>query len=179
MDRRSFLVTVGLLPLIEDPPTLLVGDSLAFMLAPPLRRTARRHHRVLKASARGGTNAGQWLSEHWFTTALRRYRPSTVLVSLGVNDGGVKINREKFPARVKRLVALAHERSVSVVWLLPPKMKPRTAFIREAVEKSGADCWHDASKLDIPLFEDHVHPTFKGLEIWAEDLGRFLWNPGT
>jgi lysophospholipase L1-like esterase len=204
MDRRSFLVSVGLLPLIEAPP--LVGDRLAFMLAPPLRRTAadaekptllvgdslaymlaprlwkvakKEYGKKLYTKARGGTNAQQWIENHWFVDALMGVRPERVLISLGVNDHGVPVNRQKFPGRARRLVELAHQHHVKVVWLLPPKLRYPIDAVRKGIRESGADQVHDAEPLDIQLISDGIHPSAKGAEDWAEDLGRFLWYSGT
>jgi lysophospholipase L1-like esterase len=171
MNRRSFLLATLAAPWLrasELSGTLLVGDSLAFMLSSSLKVAGKRFGQEVRTRARGGTTTAQWLQRGWFKEALD-LGPETVLISLGTNDW----ERDKFPERVYRLVELAHDRKIEVVWLIPPKKKAK--FIREVVEKSGADFRHDASVLDIPVEKDGVHPTFKGLEVWANDLASFLW----
>jgi len=118
----------------------------------------------------------QWIKEHWFVDALRQYKPDRVLISLGVNDHGVPVNRMKFPERAKRLVALAYRRKVQVVWLLPPKLRYPIDAVRKGIRESGADRVHDAEPLGIKLINDGIHPSAKGAEDWAEDLGHFLWS---
>lgn len=177
MNRRTFLATMLISPVVlaDEKPTLLVGDSLAYMLAPRLRKVAKEYRRTFYANGRGGTNAAQWIDNGWFLDALAQRKPERVLISLGVNDHGVPVNREKFPTRAKRLVEISHSRSVQVVWLLPPKLRYPIDAIRKGVRESGADQIHDAEPLDIKLIEDGIHPTAKGAEVWATDLGRFLW----
>lgn len=180
MNRRAFLLVTFASPWLlasDSRPTLLVGDSLAYMLSPRLWKVAKGYSKKLQASARGGTNANQWIKNHWFVDALRQYKPSRVLISLGVNDHGVPVNREKFPERAKRLVALAHKRDVQVVWLLPPKLRYPIDAVRKGARESGADQIHDAEPLGIQLINDGIHPSPKGAEDWAKDLGHSLW-PG-
>lgn len=180
MNRRAFLQVTFASPWLlaseSMAPTLVVGDSLAYMLAPRLWKVAKEYGKKLHTSARGGTNADQWIKNHWFVDALRQYKPSRVLISLGVNDHGVPVNREKFPERAKRLVALAHKRDVQVVWLLPPKLRYPIDAVRKGIRESGADRVHDAEPLGIKLINDGIHPSAKGAEDWAEDLGHFLWS---
>ena len=171
MNRRAFLLTTLTAPWLRasESGTLLVGDSLAFMLSKPLKAAGKRFGQEVRTRARGGTTTAQWLQKGWFKEALD-LGPETVLVSLGSNDW----ERDKFPERSHRLVELAHARKVEVVWLIPPKMKAK--FIRDTVEKSGADSLHDASVLDISIDKDGVHPTYRGLKVWADDLASFLWS---
>jgi lysophospholipase L1-like esterase len=181
MRRRSFLLSLLVAPNIfaeESKPNLLIGDSLAYMLARPLRIASKKHGQILRDTSRGGTNTNQWITKGWFRQALSDFKPKTVLVSLGVNDWGVKVNREAFPKNAKKIVNIAHKQNVEIVWLLPPKLNPKkvkTDFIKSGVEQSGADRWHDASKLDMELF-DGIHPTFKSLSVWAEDLSKYLYG---
>lgn len=178
MERRAFLAAVlASVPALGDgrSPCLLVGDSLAYMLAPPMRRVAKEAGVRLSGRGKGGTSAWQWAREPWLRDAMRAVRPSHVLISAGVNDWGVRRNREAFPDSAKRIVEKVRKAGVRSVWLLPPRIRIPTGFIREGVARSGVDGVHDASDLEIPLFNDKIHPTFKGLELWAEDVGRTLW----
>ena len=189
MLRRSFLILLAVLafslpasgeptkPSDPDKPVLLVGDSLAYMLAPRLWKVAKKDYgKKFYSDAKGGTNAEQWIREHWFLDALRRVKPGYVIISLGVNDHGVPINRKKFPERAKKLVQLAHHHGVKVVFLLPPKLRYPIDAVRRGIRESGADLIHDAEPLGIELINDGIHPSAKGAEAWAKDLGHFLWS---
>lgn len=173
MNRRTFLLTTLASPWLRasDPPrTLLVGDSLAFMLSPALKAAGKRFGQVVATQARGGTTTAQWLKEGWFKKALAS-RPETVLVSLGTNDW----QWDMFPERVGRLVQLAHDRKVEVVWLISP-VKRKAKRIRPVIEQSASDFRHDASVLDLEMEKDRIHPTYRGIKVWADALASFLWS---
>lgn len=82
ISRRALLAALLTAPLAVagEARVLLVGDSIAYQLAPRLRKLL-----PLTADARGGSSARQWVQRGWFRRAVERYRPASVVVSLGVN----------------------------------------------------------------------------------------------
>ena len=189
MNRRLFLALLGVTPpAIGDvlctfgesgkqcfaqpkrADVLLVGDSLAFGLGPPLKKLSKaRGHEVI-VNARGGTTARQWLGEHWFAATLARHRPEVLLVSLGTNCR--RPERPVFGDDVAGLLALVPEET-RVIWLFPPSsMWFSTQYIRDGLAKNAVEVIEAGA---LQLNKDRVHPTIRGNLRWARALVSKLW----
>lgn len=139
---------------------VVVGDSLAYMMFPHLRGTG------IRVRGRGGTNLGQWLKEGWLLDVLRKDLPDLVMVSLGTNDSGVRVNREAFGKRAARLVELCTVSGADVLWLIPPRGRD---FIESGARRSGGLVL-DARPLPIEMYSDRVHPTPRGFRTWVRAI---------
>lgn len=174
MERRGFLQVIAIAgdPWLRPPPpkydVLLCGDSLAYQLGPRLIRAGHAAGLRIKAEGRGGTNTAQWAGG-WFTRALERCKAPSVVVSLGLNDAGVKPNRLAFPKHARQIWEQAAWRGRRLIWLLPPAVFYRTEYIREGVAAAGIESF-DTLPLHLVVPPHDVHPTSASYEKLAQAL---------
>lgn len=145
------------------PKTILIGDSLAYMMRPHLEPHG------ITVRGKGGSNLGEWLKKGWLRDALRQLEPELVLVSLGANDYPVRVNRQAFQKRAERLVELCTIQGIDVLWLAPPSAR---VFIAAAARRAGADVLEPPA--GIEMAGDHVHPTRRGFVLWTDAILRHI-----
>lgn len=147
---------------------LLVGDSLAQGLGPPLGKLAVEAGHPFAHEAQQGTRVEQWGENGRAEAALQRSGATFVIVSLGTNDAVTNATfQEKFPGRAADLVArLKAGGARTVLWVIPPTMPFSTDAIVAGIEGSGAQTF-DSRLLEIPRVGDKIHPTIAGLASWS------------
>ena len=150
----------------------LIGDSLAVGLRAPLAALAASHGVTFTADVRGGTNAGQWLS-NWTRHVLEKH-PSALLISLGTNDSAVPGNSPLFIERARRLVEMADDYGAAVFWLMPPPMPWSLADVERGIAESGG------ARIDPPedlkRAPDKIHASGSGYTAWAEAIWSDLYG---
>jgi lysophospholipase L1-like esterase len=186
MNRRSFLLTsLVAVPLGAEPERrveyLLLGDSEAFLLARPLRAEAKRAGVSIAVDARGGSSVRQWLKRGWFEAVLKKHRPRTVLISLGVNC--TRVERPVLARDIDELVLIANDMDVAPVWLLPPPLPGSTKYLFDAVAATEVFAFAPGplplQKVPNPYgpgWVDDVHPTPEGFKTWAGKIAEMLWE---
>ncbi len=164
----GFLAKAGL---VQGDRILLVGDSLAQALGPPLSKLAAEAGFEFSYDATQGTRVEQWGENGRAEGALQRSGASVVLISLGTNDAVTNAAfQERFPGRAADLVARMKALGARlVVWVVPPTMPFSTDAIVAGIQASGAQLF-DSRALEIPRVGDRIHPTIAGSAGWAAAL---------
>lgn len=140
----------------------LIGDSYAVGLGPELAKLFP----VFQAQGVVGTNSSQWANHSaacgtcgdWLTT----FKPDTVLVALGVNDG-VTPNSANYQAIVRGL----HGIGARVVWIEPPAGVQNVDAERSIIASLGVPT---VPATTVPLAGDGLHPAAGGYKIWAKTI---------
>jgi lysophospholipase L1-like esterase len=141
---------------------LLVGDSHAEGLEPPLRELARARGIELDALAVRGSSARDWRREH-LARALERSPAKLVLLVLGTNDCASPTLEAEFFGNVRTLVQRIRTAGRSVILLVSPALCERG---RRALELVGADAFTPPA-LEL---RDGVHATPEGYGRWAASI---------
>lgn len=191
MDKRwlyaGLLVTaagVGLVRIFRGPKIkagerlLLVGDSLAVGLTPPMRALAGEGHVSFDSLALSGSRIDQWAASNKLTEKLRTFRPNVVLVSLGTNDAygtGTEALR-RAASSLEVLLAKIRAGGAEVAWIGPPSLPkaPNSkvlAMLKTSIESSH---YFPSEAYAIPRAPDGIHPTLKGYAGWAGAIWRWL-----
>jgi GDSL-like Lipase/Acylhydrolase family len=142
------------------PLVLLVGDSLAQGLGPPLTRLLAARGVTLQSVAVKGSTARDWRRE-FLARALDTSQARLVIVSLGGNDSASHILSVEFPGNVVTLARRLKAAKRDVVWLMTTKPSPQ---VRWTLEQPEFDC------LPAPLgmqLDKTGHPLGSGYERWA------------
>lgn len=182
---------VALVKVIHAGPTikrgerlLLVGDSLAVGLAPPLGQLARDNGVLFESAGKVGSTVGEWASPSSALNAVLRQKllqkPAVVLVSLGTNDEALTLDkaRAEVPA-LESLIATLRASGAKLGWVGPPKFIPGQAFtpngfstaIRNRIPSSD---YFSSERFEIPRGGDNLHPTVKGYAGWAGQIWQWL-----
>jgi hypothetical protein len=145
----------------ELPPlVLLVGDSLAQGLGPPLTRSFAARGVKLESVAVQGSSARDWRRE-FLRKALERSQARLVLVSLGTNDSASLELAEEFPSNVSRLAEALGGAKRDVLWLVPPKATHR---VRWTLEQPQFEALEPPAGLRL---DATGHPLGDGYARWA------------
>lgn len=192
MDRRllygGLLLTaagIGLVHVCRGPKivpgqsrVLLIGDSLAVGLGPPLRTMARESRIACEVYALSGTRADQWAASSKLDEKLKSFKPTLVLISLGTNDAQMTSASavDTVADAQRRLLAKIDAAGAEVGWIGAPTL-PRTPNPRvlAALEAGVADShYFHSERLDIPRAPDGIHSTPRGYAGWAGAIWRWL-----
>lgn len=190
---------VGLMRVLGQGPTLrrgerllLVGDSLAVGLQPPLGQLAKDNGVVFDAVGQVGSTVAQWAglsaqtglpATTTLNTSLRQklaLRPAVVLISLGTNDEALTFeSAKKELGGIDALAGLVRNSGALLGWIGPPKFLPGqsfkpngfTAAIRQKIPTKD---YFPSEAYDIPRGGDNLHPTVRGYAGWAGQIWQWL-----
>jgi len=157
---------------------LLVGDSLAVGLSPPMKALAAEGKVAMESQAISGTRIDQWARSKKLEEKLVTFRPNVVLVSLGTNDAygsGPDIVRQT-AAALETLMAKIRAAGAEVAWIGPPALpKAPTpavlAMLKQSIDRSH---YFPSDTLGIPRAPDGIHPTVRGYAGWAGEIWRWI-----
>lgn len=156
---------------------LLVGDSLAVGLAPPMRSRFRSAGGDLVSRGINSTTIDHWAGGSALAESLTQTRPKLTLVSLGTNDLAAKPAEHKRPL-IAALVGRIRAAGSDVAWILPPAMpitdRGGTRAILAAELARLAVPAFDSEKLSLPRASDGIHPTPAGYDTWAAHIVTWL-----
>jgi lysophospholipase L1-like esterase len=155
---------------------LLIGDSLARGLAPPLGALAKDHKVVFESRGITGSRLDAWAKSAKLAEVIARFRPTTILVSLGTNDEYLRGDGGKRQRPyASQLWTQLDATGADVGWVGPPTLpKPTngvTPMLRDVVPGPS---YFASDELAIPRGGDGIHPTPRGYAGWAAALWRWL-----
>lgn len=153
---------------------LLIGDDLAEGLATPLKTLVEAAGMSFFLDGRKATTISDWSDGAWLVDDLALYRPTVVIVSLGMADMLLASPAEEAP-EVVALLHLAASGGASVLWVPPPVLPFDAAAVRQMI--ASATLPFPSEALTIPRGPDLVHPTGKGYAGWAGAIWRWLGEP--
>lgn len=150
----------------------LLGDSLAAGLNRPLSALARDHKVVLESMTIPGTRIDQWANKAALYSAIQKFKPDLILVSLGMNDEYQKVNARAKQAPHLSALLSGLRRHAPVAWIGPPRLpKPKSnGAIPLILESVPSHMYFPSQKLEIPRAPDKLHPTTAGYAGWAAKI---------
>lgn len=152
---------------------LLVGDSLAQGLAPPLQQLAKADRIDVVGRGRQSTTIQQWGQQQaWLQQALAEGPFDVVLISLGTNDMKVQSPASEEPAMRSLLSAIVAAGS-QPVWIAPPTMPFPDRGVRALVASADVPTF-PSDQLTIPRAGDGIHGTLAGYAGWAGAIWHWL-----
>jgi lysophospholipase L1-like esterase len=157
---------------VQGARVLLVGDSLAAGLGPPLKRLVTTDGAILATVGRVGTTIRQWARGGWLAEALTQVKPGLVLVSLGTNDMESPGDRSGDIAAIVDRVRAA---GAGLVWIEPPDMPTLRdrAQVRTTLHATiPAARLFPGPSVPIQRAKDRIHATPQGYA----DLAAALWS---
>ncbi len=136
---------------------LLIGDSLAVGLGPPLATELASRAVALTTRAEVSTNADQWRRRA--PALFESLHPEIVLMSLGSNDAQSSSLTTSFPDNVRTICDAAHASGARRCALLLAPNRTASAVTPDGVEVIAPPV--------VQLQSDGIHPTASGYRAWA------------
>jgi len=177
-------------PLLKKGDRILfVGDSLSVGLNRPIKALAQEAGYEYAHIGKVGSFTSLWANESaeggQFTTLLRTFKPTLVLVSLGTNDEWIPKNNPSKQVlslqkpHVDRLVAKIQSLGARIAWIGPPQHNyvPAPDFRAYIQKLVGKGSYFHSERYTIPRQPppDNVpHPTVRGYALWAGVIWRWL-----
>ena len=161
------------------PRVMLIGDSLARGLGPPLRALAIRANVLFAWTGVDSTHVADWLGAALTNAIANASGPTMALVCLGTNDMRGN-SAEAAGHRAGELIDALRRNGVPTVrWIAPPPMFFDTGDFLPALQ---AECSgrgvriFDSAALRPPLERagDKIHLTPGGYKAWAEAVARWV-----
>lgn len=160
-------------PVVIEPDTtvhnvLVFGDSMTHHLSMSIAKYGtKNNYKVLGVTWESSSIPG-WANSDKIQEYLKMSNPDFIIISLGSNEMELKHFDRRIPD-VKKIVNQLD--SIPFVWVGPPLWKEdkgvyamlESALPKGVVFKIGQD-------VDLPRGGDHVHPTKRGADIWADSL---------
>jgi lysophospholipase L1-like esterase len=148
---------------------LLIGDSLAVGLGPPLTKALApaKFWFVAHVSA----TSKDWTTGKFASgldEALATIKPEVVFVSLGTNDTAPGANIAGLESRFKDLAGTIRMMGAAPVFLLPPELPWSRQPVVDAVKAAGSVLI--MPRLGLEHASDKIHLTPKGYADWAADV---------
>jgi len=139
----------------KAPRVALIGDSYAVGLGPELAKLFPD----FKFEGRVGVGTRSYVVPSWISA----FKPTLMLVSLGVNDGAAP-HRNNYVEILRQLYAAGVQH---VVWIEPPASRHFTPQLHNLLATLGVPVM---SSVTTPLAADGLHP--QSYAPWAQDIAR-------
>lgn len=148
---------------------LLVGDSLAVGLGPPLAKALLPA--VLTTRAHVGATAKDWATGQ-YASELSPAGAEVVFVSLGTNDTASGTSSSGLDQRFKSLADSIRKAGATPLFLEPPELPWSRQPVADAAKAAGAILIKARPGLEHA--GDKIHLTPKGYADWAADVAKQL-----
>lgn len=162
--------------IIIEPDTtvhsvLVFGDSMTHHLAMSISKYGtKNNYKVLGVTWESSSIPG-WRHSDKIEKYIAESNPDFVIISLGSNEMGLR-NFEKRIPDIKAIVEKVD--SIPYVWVGPPLWTEDKGIYSTLEKALPKDKVFKIETLDIERGPDHVHPTRKGADVWADTLMRWI-----
>jgi hypothetical protein len=156
---------------------LLIGDSQLEGLRLPVYNYCKWNNLKLVASVVWyGSTTKQWGSTDTLSNLLRKYKPSLVIIALGLNELFVKDfeKRKEYINTIKSTLSAAATR---YYWIGPAAWKQDDGIVALLAEMNG-NHFFDSSKLVLERSSDGRHPSKDAAWIWMDAVSKDISAKG-
>lgn len=156
---------------------LLVGDSqLEAMRTPFYNYVVANKHELLATVLWYGSSSKQWANTDTLNYYIRKYKPTMVVLVLGLNELFVndldarKENMSKIKNQLNQL-GLNH------YWIGPAAWKKDRGVI-DVMQREWADRFYASQKLKLGRAKDNRHPSNAAAWIWMQEVAKETTKKG-
>ena len=178
-DRLTPGDSVSVLPVkkeIEPDTTvhsvLVFGDSMTHHLAMSIAKYGSKNNYKVTGVTWESSSIPGWSGSDKIKKYMEMAKPDFIIISLGSNEMELRHFDRRIPEVRKILSQLD---SVPYVWVGPPLWKEDKgvyAMLEKAVPQGRV--FRVGQDVEIARGGDHVHPTRKGADQWADTLMRWI-----
>lgn len=153
---------------------LIFGDSMTHNLGMSLARYGTKNDFKVTSVTWESSSIIGWSESEKLDSFLRVSKPDYVIISLGSNELELKNfeSREKY---IRQLINRLGDRPF--IWVGPPLWKEDKGLYKVIEKTIGKERFFPTEGFEIPRGGDHIHPTQKGADIWADSLMNWIsWS---
>lgn len=162
---------------IAEPDTtvhnvLVFGDSMTHHLAMSIAKYGTKNSYKVTGVTWESSSIPGWANSGKIKEYIRLSSPDFIIISLGSNEMELKHFERRLPD-VKKIVEQID--SIPFIWVGPPLWKEDKGvykMLEKGVQKD--QLFKIGTDFEIPRGGDHVHPTRKGADVWADTLMRWI-----
>lgn len=155
---------------------LHIGDSMVPLVGVYLRQAFRARGGVYIIENVDSTTTSYWASHQRVSTAVYKYAPDLVLISLGSNQL-FDPRPERMAGTIRQIVRELQGRPC--LWVGPPAWQNDLGFLSVLTQHLGHCRYFDSTRLTLSRMADGRHPDWTGGWHWASAVWKTLGGPGT
>ena len=151
---------------------LVFGDSMTHYLAMSIAKYGSRNNYTVTSVTWVSSSITKWSKTDKLKKYMEMVEPDFVIISLGAND----VNLKNFNSKIPEIQGIISQLdSVPYIWVGPPLWK-KDKGLYDILEKTLAkgQVFHLDENFKIQRAADHIHPTHKGADAWADTLMRWI-----
>ena len=151
---------------------LVFGDSMTHHLAMSIAKYGSKNHYKVTGVTWESSSIPGWSGSSKIKKYIEMVQPDFVIISLGSNEMELKHFERRIPD-VEKIVEQLD--SMPFVWVGPPLWKEDKgvySMLEKALPKGHL--FKIGTDVEISRGPDHVHPTRKGADVWADTLMRWI-----
>ena len=168
-------LTLPVETLVEPDTTvhsvLVFGDSMTHHLAMSISKYGTKNNYKVTGVTWESSSIPGWRYSSKIKEYMEMSKPDFVIISLGSNEMELK----NFERRIPDIQYIAKEMGdIPYVWVGPPLWKEDRGLYATLEKSLPKGKVFKIEKLDIERGPDHVHPTKRGADVWADTLMRWI-----
>lgn len=150
---------------------LIFGDSMTHHLAMSIAKYGTKNNYKVTGVTWESSSIPGWRYSDKIKKYMEMSKPDFVIISLGSNEMELK----HFDRRIPDIEAVASMMGeIPYIWVGPPLWKEDRGLypaLEKALPKGKV---FKIENMDIERGPDHVHPTKRGADVWADTLMRWI-----
>lgn len=150
---------------------LVFGDSMTHHLAMSISKYGTKNKYKVTGVTWESSSIPGWANSGKIDEYLKMSKPQFVVVSLGSNEMELKHFERRIPD-VKKIVEKLD--TIPFVWIGPPLWKEDKGVYSMLEKALPPGVLFRTEGVEIPRGPDHIHPTRKGADVWADTIMRWI-----
>ena len=150
---------------------LVFGDSMTHHLAMSIAKYGTKNNYKVTGVTWESSSIPGWSNSGKISEYIELSKPDFIFISLGSNEMELKHFDRRIPQVTKLIEQLD---SIPYVWVGPPLWKEDKGVYKMLQKALPDGVLFRAENIEIPRGGDHIHPTKRGADIWADTLMRWI-----
>lgn len=150
---------------------LIFGDSMTHNLAMSIAKYGTKNNYKVTGVTWESSSIPGWSNSGKIQEYLELSKPDFIIISLGSNEMELKHFERRVPD-IKNLVAQLD--SIPYIWVGPPLWKEDKGVYSMLENALPKGVLFKTEGIEIPRGGDHIHPTRRGADIWADTIMKWI-----
>lgn len=149
---------------------LIFGDSMTHNLGMSIAKYGSKNNYKVTSVSWESSSILAWANSDKISQYIAMSKPDFIFISLGSNEVGLKNFEARIP-QIKKIIDKIGD--IPYIWVGPPLWKKDDGLYPLIEKNIGDGRFFSTGNLELERGPDHVHPTRKGADTWADTLMRW------